>query len=214
MRAHSSFILKVETGNVCLYQRTLDSRSAAHGPPSSVAEHNSRVRWGKKYNIRRMSGQWIWKIKPDWRLKDSRMGKLEFFWAASGFLFIIVAVVVVYPYYHNVWGMDVGQMAVYFCYGYKDWQVISMNYRGQENWHQCSIWLWREDHGEKEGTVISAAVLYGRVLAYFTASPENRWVAQLSYCFFFFLSKNIQTAPFQLSCCVVRWLQILWSLWT
>lgn len=52
---------------------------------SSRAQFKSAL--GDKYNISRMSGQWIWKIKPDWRLKDCRMGKLEFVWAASGFLF-------------------------------------------------------------------------------------------------------------------------------
>lgn len=40
--------------------------------------------------------------------------------------------------------------------------------------HPCSIGLWREDHGETEGTVIPAALRDGRVLAHVAASPENR----------------------------------------
>lgn len=47
--------------------------------------------------------------------------------------FFFLVAVVSPPYYHNVRGMDMGQTAVHFCYGYKDWQVISMIYRGQEN---------------------------------------------------------------------------------
>lgn len=68
-----------------------------------------------------------------------------------------------------------------FCCGCKDWQVISMNHRRQKNWYPCSTGPRREDHGEKEGPAVPAAALYGRVLAQFAASPEDRWVSMCEY---------------------------------
>lgn len=45
--------------------------------------------------------------------------------------------------------------------------------RAEKLTSMLKIRLWREDHGEKKGTVIFTTVLYGRVLVYFAASPEN-----------------------------------------
>lgn len=138
---NSSFILKAATRNVILYPCKLDSRSAAHGPPpqlQSTIQVCTRKK-KKKHMIREMSGQWLWGAKPYGHTKDFRMGKLELFWsvtAASG-VCVCVCFCCCFFSHHNVWGMDMGRMPVYFHYGYKDWQIISMNYRGQKNWYQC-----------------------------------------------------------------------------
>lgn len=52
-------------------------RQTSSAPPSSEAAYNSRVSW-RKYSIRRMSGQWKWKIKAEWPLKDFRNGTTGF----------------------------------------------------------------------------------------------------------------------------------------
>lgn len=67
-------------------------RQKSSAPPSSEAAYNSRVHW-RKYSIRRMSGQWKWKIKAEWPLKDFRNGTTGFLLSGKWIFFFLVAVV-------------------------------------------------------------------------------------------------------------------------
>lgn len=57
--------------------------------PSSDVASNSWARWWK-YNIRRMSGQWKWKIKAYWPLKDFRNGTTGYLVSGKWIFFFLL----------------------------------------------------------------------------------------------------------------------------